>query len=110
MAFNAGGKSAPSNEVVIVYFANYPITLQGSVLPEQGVIRVILSIPKGAIESKLQMKVFDADQANEGQLFINGNGPIALFPAPLGGDGVESTVTIPVPVSAEEWKVVRLPS
>src|SRR3990167_3229719 len=98
-AFNAGGKSTPSNEVAVMDFANYPVTLQGSVLPEQGVIAVTLSMPKGATESKLQMKVFDADQANEGQLFINGNGPIALFPAPLGGDGVESTVTIPVPVS-----------
>src|SRR3990167_9223500 len=99
LAFNAGGNSAPSNEAIIIDFANYPVTLQGSVLPEQGVIPVMLSMPKGATESKLQMKVFDADQANEGQLFINGNGPIALFPAPLGGDGVESTVTIPVPVS-----------
>src|SRR3990167_4787801 len=56
-------------------------------------------MPKGATESKLRMKVLDADQANEGQLFINSNGPIPLFPAPLGGDGVETTVTIPVPVS-----------
>ena len=101
-AFNVGGKSAPSNEVAVMDFANYPVTLQGLVLPEQGFIAVSLSMPKGATESKLQMKVFDADQANEGQLFINGNGPIALFPAPLGGSGVESTVTIPVPVS--HWR------
>ena len=98
-AFNAGGNSAPSNEVAIMPFANYPVTLQGSALPEQGVIPVTLSMPKGATASTLLMKVLDADQAKEGQLFINGNGPIALFPAPLGGDGAETTVAIPVPVA-----------
>lgn len=101
-AFNAGGKSPLSNEITLTYFAGYPANLRGTVLPEQGVLALTLALPKTATESKLQMRVFDADQPNEGQLFINGNGPIALFPIPLGANDAEATVMIPVPVS--HWR------
>ena len=102
MSFNATGKSAPSNEAVIMYFGGYPAALQGTVLPEQGFMALNLALPKTATESKLQMRVFDADQPSEGQLYVNGNGPITLFPAPLGPNNAEVTVTIPIPVS--HWK------
>ena len=101
-AFNAAGKSAPSSEAVVIYFSGYPAALQGTVLPEQGFMALNLALPKTATESKLQMRVFDADQPSEGQLYVNGNGPITLFPAPLGPSNTEVTVTIPIPVS--HWR------
>lgn len=101
-AFNTAGKSAPSNEAASMYFAGYPANLRGTILPEQGVLVLTLALPKTATDSKLQMRVFDADQPAEGQLFINGNGPISLFPAPLAASNIETTVTIPVPIS--HWR------
>ena len=101
LAFNAGGKSAPSNEAAITVFAAYPVVLKGTVLPEQGALAVLLTIAKGAINSELRMEVHDGDIANEGELWINGNGPVQLFGAQgvAANDGVVKTISFPVPVA-----------
>ena len=101
LAFNAGGKSVPSNEAVIQYFAAYPIVLNGTVLPEQGFLAVSLAVAKGATASELRMEVFDPDMANEGELWINGNGPIQLFGAQgvAANNRVVKTISFPVPVA-----------
>ena len=90
LAFNAGGKSPPSNEAAITYFAAYPASLRGAV-PEQGVLGVSLAKIVGATGSQLRMEVYDADGAGEGQLWINGNGPVQLF----GAQGVAANNNIP---------------
>ena len=47
------------------------------------------------------MEVFDPDMANEGELWINGNGPIQLFGAQgvAANNRVVKTISFPVPVA-----------
>ena len=57
-----------------------PIDLQGSNLPDQAIVYLVVEKPAAAVGSAtLTLVVFDADNPNEGQLEINGAGPIPLF-------------------------------
>ena len=104
LAFNAGGKSASSNEAIVTYFAAYPITLQATA-PESGVIALMLALPKTATESKLQIAagatMTQADATSVALLYINGNGPLDLFRAASGlpNTGKDVSFTLPVPVA-----------
>lgn len=102
-AFNADGISDPSNEAAITYFADYPVVLTGSA-PEQAFIIVSLTQEQIGSSTKLVLEARDPDFPDEGELWINGNGPIALFP---GGNSAHDaqvvTITVDVPI---EWWVV----
>jgi hypothetical protein len=54
------------------------------------------SIPSGTNSIELMMTVLDADFSDEGRLFVNGQGPIALF----GGQGIGSNDGISVALDA----------
>ena len=107
VAFNVSGKSAPSNEAIVTYFAAYPVTLQAAA-PESGVIALTLALPKTATESKLQITagptMTQADATSVALLYINGNGPLDLFRAASGlpNTGKDVSFTLPVPVAY--WK------
>lgn len=83
-AFNAAGESAkveacgtiPSTAV-----ATLPLVMEGKVLPEYKAVEITLAKPAGATKAILILEVYDPDFADEGDLFINSNGPIALFGA-----------------------------
>lgn len=58
-----------------------PVDLQGTVLPEEATLPVTLVKPANVSTATVRLSVFDMDNPDEGELYINGNGPIALFGA-----------------------------
>lgn len=61
---------------------------------------ITIDIPDGQIEI-LRLSVYDPDYPDEGQMFINGQGPISLFPGGNGGfDG--QTINIDISLSEEQ--------
>jgi hypothetical protein len=77
--------------------ATFPVsvTLRGTPPEEQ---TIVLSLSKPAnttATTPVSLRVYDADFTNEGALYINGNGPIALFPGGSSSrDGVVSTIKL----------------
>ena len=58
----------------------FPVVLQGRNLPEETTTSLQISKPSGTTGTAiLTLTVFDPDASDEGELEINGNGPIALF-------------------------------
>ncbi len=79
-----------------------PVDLQGSP-PEEKTITFTVAKPIGATEATVVLTAYDADQSSEGKLYVNGNGPIALF----GSAGVSAndtkTADITVTTPANWW-------
>lgn len=83
-AFNAGGESSKAEgcgTVPPTAIAALPLDMQGKVLPEYKTLEVTLTKPVGATRAILILETFDPDYPDEGDLYVNGNGPIALFGA-----------------------------
>jgi hypothetical protein len=61
--------------------------------PESGDVTAnITNIPGGTTTAEIVLTIYDPDFADEGRLFINGNGPIILF----GAEGVGSNDSLSV--------------
>jgi len=83
-----------------------PLDMQGAP-PETDSVVVVANPPAGSIDAALTLAVFDADAPDpnfvppvpaEGELWINGAGPVALFdPIPVGGNGRVTQWTAQVP-------------
>jgi hypothetical protein len=56
-----------------------PLALQGSTPESNNVTLTFNNIPAGTASIELVLTVFDPDFSDEGRLFVNGQGPIALF-------------------------------
>jgi len=86
-AFNKGGESARSNDAC----ANIPVTAVTALplimekkppaLPEFGAVQITLTKPAGATRSVLVLEAYDPDVVDEGEFWVNGNGPIPIFGA-----------------------------
>lgn len=81
----------------------FPITLQGTVLPEEASISFNVSKPVGAVTAVATLTVYDADFADEGELVVNGNLPIPLF----GADGITAnnnlSTNVVLNIPATQW-------
>ena len=83
----------------------FPIRLRGRNLPEEASINLNVRKPSNITgDVRLTLVVFDADLADEGELEINGKGPIQLF----GGQGTvdkdNQTVPITLATPSAWWK------
>lgn len=93
-AFNAAGESAPNEAcgtIPTTAVTSLPLIMESKVLPEYGAISLTLAKPAGATKATLVMDVYDPDYADEGELWINDRGPIALFGA-AGNSGNQQKV------------------
>lgn len=76
-----------------------PIDLTGSP-GEEETVTINVAKPAGATDATLSMQVFDADNPDEGELYINGNGPITLFGSKIqANDNVVASVTFDTPAA-----------
>lgn len=105
-AFNEAGESAKSNEACksALLPAAQPLPLifvsSGNDFPKYKTYVAALAKPAGATSAVLSMRVFDADFTTEGELWINQNGPIALFPnATADSNQIEKVVEFEVPLT-----------
>ena len=93
-----GGGASDSATVTAPALAGFPVSLTGSA-PEEASVTIEVSRPADADQATLSLIVNDADFADEGALFINGNGPLALFGDQVGADGATVTTTFTTPAS-----------
>ncbi len=82
---------------------SFPISLQRSA-PESTEVQVTLSKANNASSAIIDFNVYDADHSNEGQLFINGNGPVQLFGNAARGANDSRSVDIRYITPASWWK------
>ena len=82
--------------------SKYPLRLQGK-SKKEATVTLDVSKPQGAIEATLDLEIFDADFPDEGELYIQGNGPIPLFgeSGRSANDGRTTQVTLNTP--AKWW-------
>jgi hypothetical protein len=74
-------------------FGSFPVNMQGSTPEEQSVTLNVVK-PSDTTEASLSLTVYDPDFPDEGQLYINGNGPIELFGAFGVSENDYQTVTL----------------
>lgn len=84
--------SNPATVAIEVIPSIYPIVLQGAV-PEEVSVSINMTKPANATSGALTLQAFDADNAAEGELIINGNLPIALFG--LAANTANASATVP---------------
>ena len=80
-----------------------PVDLRSSTPERDNVILTLNNIPFGTTAIELVMTVFDADFSGEGRLYINGQGPIALFGDDGTGANDNMSVTIDPIVTEIQW-------
>jgi hypothetical protein len=81
-AFNAGGESARNEgcgTIPTTAVATLPLNMEGTTLPEYKTLEITVAKPAGVSRAILILEVYDPDYPDEGDLYINGNGPIVLF-------------------------------
>ncbi|MBI4057649.1 MAG: right-handed parallel beta-helix repeat-containing protein, partial [Elusimicrobia bacterium] len=73
--------------------SGFPVNHQGTP-PEEATVILQVSKPANATGATLTMRVYDPDFPDEGNLYINGNGPVALFGSlgTTGNDGLILTL------------------
>lgn len=82
MATNPGTSANVTVTVnnVVSTVPGFPVKLQGTPLPEEKTVTFNTTKNPGSFENAvLTMTVFDGEYQNEGELYVNGNGPVALF-------------------------------
>ncbi|MCA9838608.1 MAG: DUF1565 domain-containing protein [Trueperaceae bacterium] len=82
---------------------SFPISLTRQA-PESKLLNVNISKVDGAKTAILDMSVWDADNANEGELYVNGNGPITLFGDYSKGGNDSRTISVSFSMSADWWQ------
>ncbi len=98
----AGPTTSPQEEPVVTG-NSLPIDLRGT-SPEQATINFQASKPTDAQAAKLVIGTFDADQADEGQLIINSNPPIALFGEHASTANDDQNVLISLTTPVDYWQ------
>ena len=84
--------------------SSFPIDLQGRNLPEDATANLQVEKPSVVSETAvLTLTVFDADNASEGELEINGNDPIQLFGDQSTTDNDVQTVPIVLNTPSDWW-------
>lgn len=81
-AFNTGGESAKAEgcgNIPTTVVTVLPLVMESTTMPEYGAITINVTKPVGATKATLVLDVFDPDYPNEGELFVNANGPIQLW-------------------------------
>lgn len=81
-AFNTAGESAKTQgcgTIPVTPVSVLPLVLESTTMPEYKALSLNLTKPVGASRAILELEVYDPDFAVEGELFVNGNGPIGLF-------------------------------
>ena len=82
----------------------FPIVLRGNDPPEEATVNMNVTKPSGSTgNATLSLMVFDADTPDEGQLEINGNGPIQLFGDHARLKTDRKTVPITLTTLADWW-------
>jgi hypothetical protein len=80
----------------------FPIGLfqTGAVLPEERTAIINAAKPRNASEARVSLTAFDGDGADEGELYVNDNGPVALFGSQVAdSDAAIHTATYVTPSS-----------
>jgi cysteine-rich repeat protein len=67
-----------SSSCQIEQSSDFPVNLLGSA-PEEKTVMITVNKPADALEAQITLTVYDADFPNEGELYVNGQGPIILF-------------------------------
>ena len=84
--------------------SDFPIALQGRNLPEEVTAKLDVNKPSAAPNTAvLSLITFDADTIDEGELEINGNGPIQLFGDQASWKNNRKTAPITVATPADWW-------
>ena len=85
--------------------SSFPIILRGNVFPEEKTVYMNVAKPSGSSGNAiLNFIAFDADTPNEGQLEINGNGPIQLFGNRARSKNDRKTVPLTLTTLADWWQ------
>ena len=82
---------------------NFPISLTRQA-PESKLLNVNVSKANDAKTAILDLSVFDADNYDEGELFVNGNGPIRLFGEYSRGGNDSRTINVSFSMPASWWQ------
>ncbi len=85
--------------------AAFPVMLWGlpGSPPGESSVSVTAVKPPDAQTATLTMQIFDADMPDEGELFVNGQGPLALFGDQARDENNNLSVTITMTTPAEWW-------
>ena len=81
-AFNTAGESTRAEGcgmIPVTAVTALPLVMESTTMPEYKAVSINITKPAGATKAILALEVYDPDFANEGELFINNSGPIALF-------------------------------
>jgi Right handed beta helix region len=76
-----------------------PVDFVGAAIPGDVAIAMSVDKPAGAAQATLEMAVTDANFPDEGELFVNGEGPIPLFGANLSPDARTASVSYDMPAA-----------
>ena len=84
--------------------SGFPVVLQSRNLPEEATASLQIDKPSGTIGTAiLTLTVFDPDGADEGELEINGNGPLQLFGREATWRNDRKTIDIALSTPAVWW-------
>ena len=102
----SGGLSRTTSFTLTVTSAavsGFPVNLQGTALPEEKTVTLSVSKPSSPTGATLVMSAYDADYASEGNVYINGNGPVALFGARAASGNDAQTVSVSYATDPSWW-------
>ena len=112
-AYDAAGNIGLSPTIAVIVnniatnpVLGFPLILQGPNVPESK----IAVVSTGSVDPRiyqdvvLELSAYDANIADEGELYVNGNGPIPLFGNSAKGANVYNVVMIRVSTPASWWK------
>src|SRR5262249_34209010 len=79
---------------------DFPVDLfDGASVPAERTVTLLAAKPTDATSATLTLEVFDADFPDEGELYVNGHGPITLFGDQLGGDELTASAAYATPAA-----------
>ena len=98
----AGPAASPTGQVAVTG-TKLPVDLRNAT-PEEAAITYTVAKPAGAEAATLTLSTYDADFGDEGELFINGNAPIALFGSKASSANDNQNARIAFATPASYWK------
>lgn len=81
-AFNTAGESPRAEgcgAIPVTAVTALPLLMESTTMPEYKAVSINVTKPVGATKATLSLEVYDPDYPNEGELFVNANGPIQLW-------------------------------
>ena len=90
-----------ANRVKVVFSdgAGLPVDFVGTAIPGDVAITMSVDKPAGAAQATLEMAVVDADFPDEGELFVNGEGPMPLLGENFSPDARPVSVSYDMPAA-----------